>query len=106
VYSSTIEDAAITSDVASNGLVLVYKKGSAENMALPSEEGKSFFWYYQVSEGSLQIHADAYGSRQPGTDVSVQYFVLTADKLAQLDSDGYSKAELMKLTYENAKAIL
>src|SRR5205809_1139513 len=91
-------------------LVLVYKKSGSTVTALPYEEQAatgSYFWYYQVASGSLSITADAYdGAKTPSADQSFKYFVVSADKLAELEAQGHSKAELMKLTYENAAAIL
>jgi hypothetical protein len=110
VYSNTVNASAINGAVASKGLVLVYKKTGNSIIALPGEEkgnGNSYFWYYQVSNGKLSITADAYGNAQaPGNAQSFKYFILTAEKLAELEGKGFSKAELMTLTYENAAAIL
>jgi hypothetical protein len=109
VYSSNIQDSAITASVAADGLVLVYKNGTSGAIALPAEEkatGKSYFWYYQVSEGSLLINADAYGSATSPAGQTIKYYVLSADQLSSLEAKGYSKAELMKLSYETASAIL
>src|SRR4051812_29065557 len=109
VYNKTIQDATISEDVASSGLVLVFKRGTNEATALPVEEkatGKSYFWYYQVSECTLAINADAYGStKSPGAE-NICYYVLNSAKLAELEKKGYSKAELMRLSYENAAALL
>src|SRR2546423_11644502 len=65
VYYFTIDDAKITSDVAENGLVLVYKKYGSAVASLPSEEkgnNSSNYWYHQVTEGNLLILCDAYGT--------------------------------------------
>lgn len=109
VYNSTIEDNSITSAIASDGLVLAYKKSNGVAQVLPFEEkinGGSYFWYYQVSEGSITISADAYGSAKQPSIEGIRYFVLSADKLNELEGKGYSKARLMKLSYENAAALL
>jgi hypothetical protein len=110
VYSTQVTDSSITSPVASKGLVLVYKRSGNTVTALPYEEKAttgSYFWYYQVASGTLSVIADAYdGAKTPAADQSFKYFVLSADKLATLETQGHTKAELMKLTYENAAAIL
>ena len=110
VYSTTIEDKNITASVAASGLVLAYKKSANGTTALPFEEKGtegSYFWYYQVSEGNFQIVADAYGKAvAPSADQGFNYFVVTAEKLNELNEKGYTKAELMKLTYETAAALL
>jgi|GEM_PF-1528593 len=109
-FTSAIGDSSISGSVASKGLVLVYKKSGSTVTALPYEEQAatgSYFWYYQVASGNLSITADAYdGAKTPAADQSFKYFVVSADKLAELEAQGHSKAELMKLTYENAAAIL
>ncbi|MFL5740696.1 MAG: hypothetical protein ACJ75B_10795 [Flavisolibacter sp.] len=107
-YSNKISDSTISAAVAGKGLVLVYKKSGTDISALPFEEkGTSNFWYYQVSQGRLVVLVDTYGTTAaPAQGQSIKYFVLSADKLNELQSKGYSKAELMKLSYENAIAIL
>jgi hypothetical protein len=110
VYYFTIDDAKITSDVAENGLVLVYKKNGSAVASLPSEEkgnNSSNYWYHQVTEGNLLILCDAYGAAsQPGTNNSFKYFILTPDQLKNLESKGHSSADLMNLTYAEAKGLL
>ena len=110
VYSSNVQDSAISSAVASQGLVLAYKKNGSTVSALPYEEKAgtgSYFWYYQVSQGGIAIMADAYGgATTPANSLGFKYFVISADKLSQLESAGHSKAELMKLSYDEASALL
>ena len=110
VYTNTIDASSISAAVASKGLVLVYKKSGSNIIALPGEEKGStgsYFWYYQVSQGKLSITADAYDhAPAPGAEQNFRYFILSAEKLDELQGKGYSKAELMTLTYENAAAIL
>lgn len=110
VYYFNIDDAKITSDVAENGLVLVYKKNGSAVASLPSEEknnNSSNYWYHQVTEGNLLILCDAYGAAlQPGTNNSFKYFILTPDQLKDLEAKGHSSADLMNLTYAEAKALL
>jgi hypothetical protein len=110
VYSSNLQDSSISSSVASQGLVLAYKKNGSTVSALPYEEkagAGSYFWYYQVSQGGIAIMADAYGgATTPASSLGFKYFVISADKLSQLESAGHSKAELMKLSYDEASALL
>jgi len=110
VYSNSVTDSSITSSVASQGLVLAYKKTSSSIVTLPSDESASsgsYFWYYQISNGNIVFSADAYGqAEKPGTSQSFAYFVISPEKLNDLQSKGYSKAQLMKLSYENAAALL
>lgn len=110
VYSTAVTDANLTSAIAGKGLVLVYRKTGNDVAALPLEEkanGGSYFWYYQVSEGNVTLLADAYGSvAAPGAAQSFKYFIVSAEKLSELEGKGYSRAELMRLSYENAATIL
>ena len=110
VFSSNLQDSTISSSVASQGLVLAYKKNGTAVSALPYEEkagSGSYFWYYQVAQGGISIMADAYGgAKAPASGLGFKYFVLSADKLSQLESQGKSKAELMKLSYDEASALL
>lgn len=109
-YSNSVEDQNITSAVASKGLVLAYKKTSTSVVALPSEEkagNGSYFWYYQISSGNIVFSANAYEqAEKPGSKQSFAYFVISPEKLKDLETKGYSKAQLMKLSYENAAVLL
>ena len=113
----TIEDAAITSEVADNGLVLLYKKSGQAVNALPFEESASTstegtesaaanYWYHQVTEGSLLISRDVYGKETPDVASAFKYFVITPDKLQALEADGYTTETLMNLKYADAAALL
>lgn len=111
VYSKQLQDSSITGTVASKGLVLVYKKNGSSIQSLPFEEkganGASYFWYYQVASGVLSVNADAYGGAQaPSADNSFTYFVVSKEKLTDLESKGHAKSELMTLSYENAASLL
>ena len=109
VYTTNLEDKGITGSIAEDGLVLVYKKSGSTITALPYEQQgeSSYFWYYQVSEGSVRIHAEGGSSAQaPSAGQGFRYFIVGADTLKDLESKGHSKAELMTLSYENAKALL
>jgi hypothetical protein len=110
VYSNAVTDTNITSSIASKGLVLAYKKTSSSIVALPSNEkesNSSYFWYYQISDGNIVFSADAYGqAEKPGVNQAFAYFVISPEKLQVLEAKGYSKAQLMKLSYENAAALL
>lgn len=110
VYENNIQDSALTASVTAKGLVLVYKRSGNDVTALPFEEkatNNSYFWYYQVSEGNLTISAETSAqSPAPSRELGVRYFIISPEKLKSLESEGHSKSELMKLSLENAKAIL
>ena len=105
VNSSKFQDNAISSAVIENGLVLVYMKNASVTEALPSQQ-KDIYWYYQVSEKTIEINADVYGTDELDNKTNFKYFVLTEDKLKTLEEQGHSKSELMALTYENAASLL
>lgn len=110
VYYFNIADAKITSDVASDGLVLVYKKQGGTSVAMPYEEksgDNSVYWYHQVTDGNLLILSDSYNkASQPGADASFKYLIVTPDQLKSLDAQGHSRSNLMDMTYEQASKLL
>jgi hypothetical protein len=110
VYSNKVTDQSITAAITQGGMVLAFKKNGTTISPLPSEEkngADSYFWYYQVSEGSIVFNVDAYGNAAaPAAANSFKYYVISASQLKDLEQKGYSKAELMRLTYENAQALL
>ncbi|MFL5787159.1 MAG: hypothetical protein ACJ748_03830 [Flavisolibacter sp.] len=105
LYYKSIPEAKITSAVASNGLVLVYKK-SANNtiVRLPFEEKTgsqlSNYWYYQVSNGKVLISRDSYNNAQASSQDNFQYVIFTPDQLAKLEAKGYDRNKLMGISYE------
>src|SRR5947209_5597600 len=58
VFSSKIQDSTISSTVVANGLVLAYKKTGNTINPLPFQQtvnGTSYFWFYQVTDGGIQV---------------------------------------------------
>lgn len=108
VFSGKIEDNNITSEVVSKGLVLVYKSNGANVLTLPGEDkNANNYWYYQVSKGSVIITSDVYGAAAEFDQSSTfQYFILTKEKVAELEAQGYSKAKLMSLSHADASQLL
>ncbi len=107
MFSTTIQDTAITAAVAGNGLILVYKKNSAVVNALPYQEnGTNNAWYYQVSLNTITINCNSNSAQALGNGHSISYFIISADKIKELADKGHSKIELMQLSYENATALL
>lgn len=126
----TIEDANITSDVADNGLVLLFKKSGNAVNALPFEESagneevftdneetgtdtdneevaNANYWYHQVTEGSLLISCDVYETAAATDGVNrFKYFIITPEKLQSLQADGHATEDLMNLSYAEATALL
>jgi hypothetical protein len=110
VFSNKVEDPSITAAIAKGGMVLAYKKNGNTITALPAEEKNgtaSYFWYYQVSEGTIVFNAEANGNAtSPASSNAFKYFVISAEQLKEFEQKGYSRGELMRLTYENAQALL
>lgn len=105
-YSSKISDSSINNNIASSGLVLVFKKDNAGVESLPFQEKSSnAYWYYQVANGSVRINSDS-KSEQNLSGQSFSYFIITPEKLSALEAQGKTKVDLMQLSYEQAVALL
>jgi hypothetical protein len=107
VHTAQISDLGLSASVAEEGLVLVFRKNGNATITLPSEDAAGNFWYYQVSENSIQINCDAYGANQEvERNQNFNYFILSSEKIKSLEEKGTSKADLLQLTYEQAAALL
>jgi hypothetical protein len=105
-YFSTFSDSSITPDVASTGLVLIFKKIENNIQSLPFQEKDSkTYWYYQVSKGKIRINSDNSNGENLNRQ-SFSYFVITPEKLSVLEANGKTKSDLLQLSYEQAVAIL
>lgn len=98
-----IKDAAITADVANEGLVLVFaKKGNIEQ-SLPYMQTGDVFWSYQVEEGTIIISADGANDKVAiDANQQFQYVVLSKEQLDALDAKGQSRTNLINLSYQTA----
>ena len=110
VYYFSIADSRITSDVVTDGLVLVYKKNNSSTVTLPFKEvsgSTSTNWYHQVTEGNVLIFSDnSNDSNQPATGNSFRLLVITPDQLKSLASGGHTPSSLMDMTYEQVTKLL
>ena len=110
IFYINLPEPAITADVVDNGLVLLFKKDNSTLTALPVEEdskGDSKYWYHQVTEGNIMISADSYGAAtSPDANSTFKHFVITPQKLKDLEGKGQTVDQLMSLTYEQAAALL
>jgi hypothetical protein len=106
IQYGSVQDSAITADIVSNGLVLVYAKDGNNIQSLPFQSQQSdVFWYYQIAEGSVLVSCDVYGSAQASAP-DVRYFIFSKQKLSELEKNGRSKADLVNLSYDEAKALV
>lgn len=108
VYNGKIADQNITDAIASKGLVLAFKKNGISIQSLPFQEkgASDAYWYYQVSKGEISFACDNYSGEQQLQNNSFTYFILSAEKLADLEKKGYSQIQLMQLSYEDTRALL
>src|SRR5690349_6397661 len=101
-YSTTIQDKSITADIVENGMVLVYAKYGNDVFSLPhqSKGVVNTFWHYEVSENTIAIDVDVYSEKaKVDNKQTFSYFILSADKIKSLETNGHSVSELMTLTY-------
>jgi hypothetical protein len=106
-FSTRITDNALTSDNVSNGLVLVYKQEGGVIRSLPyRDKTTAQYWYYQASENDITINVDAQGSTNISDKATFRYFIVTEQKIKDLEAQGTSKLELMKMTFEKATSLL
>ncbi len=110
VFYTNFKNENLTADVIDNGLVLVFKKDGNSVSALPIEEGaksNSKYWYHQVTEGNILISVDTYGGNTaPDAASSFKYFIITPQKLSDLQANGQTIDKLMNLTFAQAASIL
>jgi hypothetical protein len=105
-YFAKFSDTTITADVASAGLVLVFKKNENSIGSLPFQEtdGKTY-WYYQVSKNAIRINIDNSNGENLNQQ-SFSYFVITPQKLSALEANGKTRYDLLQLSYEQAITLL
>ena len=105
-FYTKMSDSLVTSDIVSNGLVLVYKKSGNDIESLPfQDKSNKVYWYYQVSKGSIRISGNN-ASSQNVNGQSFSYFIITPEKISALQSNGKTKLDLMQLSYDQAAALL
>lgn len=104
-HSGSISNAAITTGVADNGLVLVFAQKGNSTQSLPYTDG-DVYWNYQVEEGKVVINAA--GTKDGMTidrQQAFQYVVLSKEQLDVLETKGITKNELINLSYSQAMEI-
>jgi hypothetical protein len=110
VFYFSMADSRITSDVVTDGLVLVYKKNNSTTVTLPFKEvsgNTATNWYHQVTEGNVLIFSDnSNDSNQPGAGNSFSLIVIAPDQLKSLASNGHTPSSLMDMTYEQVSKLL
>lgn len=95
-YQGSINDDKISSDIASEGLVLVYAKSNSSSVLLPAQIGNTYL-YYQVENGSVQIVAN---NAAPDKAVQFSYIIFSKDQLNTLNQKGITSSQLLKMNYQ------
>jgi hypothetical protein len=102
-WSGTIEDAAITSDIVNNGLILVFAKNGNAGQSLLYMQAGDAYWYYQVEAGRITINTETVnGNASIDKDQSFQYVMLSKEQLDELETKGVTRDDLVKLSWEEA----
>ncbi len=106
-HSSKVTDSSITNAVATSGLVLAFSKAGNTIQALPFQEkgANDSYWYYQISKDAITLSCDNYNGTAPVNTTEFKYFVFTPEQLKNLETKGYSKLQLLQLTYEEVAAL-
>lgn len=102
VNSGNITDAAISADVLSNGIVLVYAKQQNQVNQLPFRSGQLSV-SYSVMPGAISIVVEGNGSTIQG--ILLSYIILSGEQLASLEAKQFSRAGLLNLSYDEVAAI-
>jgi hypothetical protein len=103
--AGTISNAAITTDVVDNGLVLVFAKKGDVAQSLPYTDG-DIYWNYQVEAGQVSINAAA--TTEAGKidrQQAFQYIVLSKEQVDALETKGVSRDQLINMSYLQAIAL-
>ena len=109
IFFTTIKS-DISAETAEAGIVRVFKSSAnGKQQSLPFEEtvnGQKYYWYYQVTEGTVMIAVDAYGSKTNPADASLfKTVVLNKDAVTSLEAKGNSRARLMDMSVESITAV-
>ncbi|MFL5772648.1 MAG: hypothetical protein ACJ75F_05795 [Flavisolibacter sp.] len=109
IFFTTIKS-DISAETADAGIVRVFKSSAnGKQQSLPFEEtvnGQKYYWYYQVTEGTVMIAVDAYGSKNNPADASLfKTVVLNKDAVTSLVAKGNSRAGLMDMSVETITAV-
>lgn len=102
VNSGIITDAAISADVLSNGIVLVYAKQQNQVNQLPFRSGRLSL-SYSVMPGAISVVLEGNSSAVQG--ILFSYIILFGEQLASLEAKQFSRAGLLNLSYDEAAAI-
>jgi hypothetical protein len=106
VYYTTFKSSDVTSDVADNGLIRVFKADEQGNtISLPFEETKGsqrLYWYYQVNEGNIMVAVDVYGDKtNPTTSAKFKNVVFSKEAISEFETKGLNKADLLIKSYKD-----
>ncbi|MET0634699.1 MAG: hypothetical protein ABWZ25_01655 [Chitinophagaceae bacterium] len=97
----TLSSDVITDEILADGIVLLFSKDENAVNMLPYQNA-STEWNYTVSKG--QIDVTAVGNEAVKAS-SIQYVVVPASKIAELEKTGYSRNDLVNISFEKASAL-
>jgi hypothetical protein len=98
-HSGYINDGLITADVANSGLVLLFSKAAGTDNATSFAEA-SVDGNYHVETGNIVVNGVVQLK-----DQQFQYVIFSEDQLKQLADKGYSRDQLVSLSYKQAFAL-
>ena len=92
---------AINEDVLADGIVLLFGKTDATVNTLPFS-GSGTDWNYNVSNGVIDLSVSSSNSL---STASVLYVILNTAQVSALEKSGYSRNDLLNISYEKAKVL-
>lgn len=107
-YTSKLLDSSLTADVAQKGIVLAFVKNNTGIQALPFQENgtSNSYWYYQISNDTISFSCDNYTGKPNLTTNRFTYFILSPQKLKNLESSGFTKIKVMQMSYDDIAKLL
>ncbi|HEX2606961.1 MAG TPA: hypothetical protein VHK91_06260 [Flavisolibacter sp.] len=103
LFSTTLTDSKLSSEILSKGLVVLYVKNGASVHSLPATFDNTS-WYYQLSNGTITIMAQA-KDQSFNKDQQFSYLIFSADELATLESKNISKEAVMNMDFAQASQL-
>jgi hypothetical protein len=105
-WSGTIDDAAITTDIVNNGLILVFAKTGNSGQSLLYMQAGDVYWYYQVETGRIIINTETVnGNTSIDKGQSFQYVILSKEQLEELASKDVTNDKLISMSWEKASEL-
>jgi hypothetical protein len=104
-YHTTLTDKSITPSIVNEGLVLVYTMQNDIPLPLNGQLDQAT-WLYQVEEGSIEVSATVKEKKPFIHDQLFSYIIISKEQLMQLEENGFSKLQLMEMSYEQLSGLI